>query len=539
MGVGWREWPERLRAGRLDAGDYDVRVAARHVYAQWSMDRQLAGAVAGGWRRGVSTCTSTCRSDRPATASTRGSTATPTHGGPRSARHPTTSSPPARTGASRRCGPTSGRDEGHRHLAECLRHHMTHAGMLRLDHVMGLHRLFWVPDGMDATTASTCATRPTSSSRWWPSSRSGPAASWWARTWAPCPTRFAIAMDRHRVLRSYVAEFSMPGAPGDAVGQPDHRMVASRRHPRHADLRRVRRRRRTSSRRDEGRPLGGRGRARPGRAAARPATRLVGTAAASCGRLAPGDGGHGAVAAAGAARAARRQRRRRRCSSGSTTSWARPSRRTCPAPGPSGPTGCCACRRPLTELAADPAVGACSTAVQARRLASHGAGRLDERREAPPGRSGYASSMQLGRTCSTDDDLWLFNEGAHTRLYDRLGAQLRAGRGARRGVGARTRPRCRSIGDFNGWRPGADPLEPQGGVRDLAGVRRACSPRRPLQVPHRLGRPRLLGRQGRSVRVPGRAAAAHGVGGLGPDLRVARRGVDGAARRGRTPSTPR
>ncbi len=37
------------------------------------------------------------------------------------------------------------RADGHRHLAECLRHHMTHAGMLRLDHVMGLHRLFWVP----------------------------------------------------------------------------------------------------------------------------------------------------------------------------------------------------------------------------------------------------------------------------------------------------------------------------------------------------------------------------------------------------------
>ena len=38
-----------------------------------------------------------------------------------------------------------------RYLIEIVRHHMRHAAMLRVDHVMGLHRLYWVPRGMPAT----------------------------------------------------------------------------------------------------------------------------------------------------------------------------------------------------------------------------------------------------------------------------------------------------------------------------------------------------------------------------------------------------
>ncbi|MGH8980386.1 MAG: 4-alpha-glucanotransferase [Acidimicrobiales bacterium] len=37
------------------------------------------------------------------------------------------------------------------HLAEVLRHAMSHSTALRLDHVMGLYRLYWVPDGAEAT----------------------------------------------------------------------------------------------------------------------------------------------------------------------------------------------------------------------------------------------------------------------------------------------------------------------------------------------------------------------------------------------------
>ena len=47
--------------------------------------------------------------------------------------------------------PEAIRRQGYRYYIECLRHHMGPADMLRIDHVMGLHRAFWVPDGFSAT----------------------------------------------------------------------------------------------------------------------------------------------------------------------------------------------------------------------------------------------------------------------------------------------------------------------------------------------------------------------------------------------------
>ncbi len=46
--------------------------------------------------------------------------------------------------------PQASRERGHDYFIECVRTHMRHAGMLRIDHVMGLHRLFWIPSGVSA-----------------------------------------------------------------------------------------------------------------------------------------------------------------------------------------------------------------------------------------------------------------------------------------------------------------------------------------------------------------------------------------------------
>ena len=69
----------------------------------------------------------------------------------------------------------------------------------------------------------------------------------------------------------------------------------------------------------------------------------------------------------------------------------------------------------------------------------------------------------------TDFDLHLLAEGTHTRSYEKLGAHVvdarRRGRDGVRRLGAERASRSRSIGDFNGWDPGADPLHAAGRVR--------------------------------------------------------------------------
>jgi 1,4-alpha-glucan branching enzyme len=66
----------------------------------------------------------------------------------------------------------------------------------------------------------------------------------------------------------------------------------------------------------------------------------------------------------------------------------------------------------------------------------------------------------------TDEDLHLFNEGTHYRLAQKLGAHPRtAGRrtGTQFGVWAPNAHAVSVLGDWNGWRSGADPLQPRGG----------------------------------------------------------------------------
>ena len=54
--------------------------------------------------------------------------------------------------------PDRQREQGYRYLIASFRNHLRHANALRIDHVMGLHRLFWIPDGAEAKDGAFVST---------------------------------------------------------------------------------------------------------------------------------------------------------------------------------------------------------------------------------------------------------------------------------------------------------------------------------------------------------------------------------------------
>jgi 1,4-alpha-glucan branching enzyme len=61
-----------------------------------------------------------------------------------------------------------------------------------------------------------------------------------------------------------------------------------------------------------------------------------------------------------------------------------------------------------------------------------------------------------------EQDMYLFNEGSHLRLWEHLGAHLVDDGGVVFGVWAPSAERVSAVGDFNGWDREADPLSPRG-----------------------------------------------------------------------------
>src|SRR5215211_2040652 len=85
-----------------------------------------------------------------------------------------------------------------------------------------------------------------------------------------------------------------------------------------------------------------------------------------------------------------------------------------------------------------------------------------------PGENGFgADAVKTGaaEALITDFDLYLFGEGKHTRIYDKLGAHPVTSDGAAGyhfAVWAPSADRVNVVGDFNGWDGRSHPLRPLG-----------------------------------------------------------------------------
>jgi 1,4-alpha-glucan branching enzyme len=84
----------------------------------------------------------------------------------------------------------------------------------------------------------------------------------------------------------------------------------------------------------------------------------------------------------------------------------------------------------------------------------------------------------------TDDDIYLFNEGSHFRLYEKLGAHIVEddhGSGTVFGVWAPNAAKVSVIGDFNGWDKNSHALRPRGQSGIWEGFIRGVGPSMPYK----------------------------------------------------------
>jgi 4-alpha-glucanotransferase len=149
IGKPWPEWPEPLRNGALSPGDYEEQARQYHLFVQWAASEQIdslskKSREAGPglyldlplgvhpfaydlWRKRDLFPSNVSGGAPPDIVFTKGQNwgFSPTH-------------------------PEKVREDRYGYVIDYLRHIMRHAGMLRLDHVMGIHRIYWIPSGMDA-----------------------------------------------------------------------------------------------------------------------------------------------------------------------------------------------------------------------------------------------------------------------------------------------------------------------------------------------------------------------------------------------------
>ncbi len=149
-GPSWQAWPQPLSHGLIKEGAYDELIKRYYLYTQWLIHEQMNSLLKTAqssdvtlyldlplgihpegydiWRERDAFISGISAGAPPDTVFTKGQN---------------WGFPPLH--------PEKIRNQGYRYFIAYLRHHLRSTGVLRIDHVMGLHRLFCIPEGMSAS----------------------------------------------------------------------------------------------------------------------------------------------------------------------------------------------------------------------------------------------------------------------------------------------------------------------------------------------------------------------------------------------------
>jgi 4-alpha-glucanotransferase len=146
---GWPSWPLYLREGAIREGDYETSTEQYHLYVQRAIDEQfrelsdrarnLGQKLYLDFPLGVHCAGYDVWRERNVFAQDVNAGAPPDMF---YSQGQDWGFPPLH--------PERIRQQGYKYYLNALRHHLKYAGILRLDHVAGLQRLFWIPKGMTA-----------------------------------------------------------------------------------------------------------------------------------------------------------------------------------------------------------------------------------------------------------------------------------------------------------------------------------------------------------------------------------------------------
>jgi 4-alpha-glucanotransferase len=150
LGGGWRDWS--TTPGSLPAEAIDPATRRYHLYAQFAAAEQLAATAepAGGPRAGLYL-------DLPVGVHPDGYD---TWSQPEVFAPATVGAPPDRLAPQGQAWgfpplhPDRLRHDRYRYVISCYRHLFAHARAIRIDHVLGLQRLFWIPEGAGAESGA-------------------------------------------------------------------------------------------------------------------------------------------------------------------------------------------------------------------------------------------------------------------------------------------------------------------------------------------------------------------------------------------------
>lgn len=224
-GEAWQLWPGRPREGRLAPADYDEEDRRYYLYTQWAAEQQIQALAKEARRRGPGLYL-----DLP--LGVHGSSFDVWRERDLFALEASAGAPPdtfftkGQDWGFPPLQPERLRERGYDHLIECLQHHLEHAGLLRIDHVMQLHRLFWIPRGLDAA-GGVYVTYPAEELYAVLSLESHRhKAIIVGENLGTVPPEVNEAMDRREVLGMYVVQYELqPGSQG--LREPPAKSVAS------------------------------------------------------------------------------------------------------------------------------------------------------------------------------------------------------------------------------------------------------------------------------------------------------------------------